>query len=392
MKPIRSHPTKTQSRSLRTLRPLERGLTALSIMAAATCARAQTLHVIAPLAGGAYGHPFGVSANGSVVAAANVLPSGDIDHGLTWTRGGGSQAMGDLPGYTLATFPRGISGDGSTVVGLAFDPDFNTTGFRYRSGVMGNLGSLGGPGSSSNANGVNHDGSVVTGDTITGTSQHAYRWTSAGMQDLGVLPGGTYSLGLAISGNGGVIVGNGDADGAARAYRWTQADGMVPLIPLPGSGFDGAYAVSADGTTIAGVSDGLPVRWRNDVPESLGALAGLSYLSPSAVSADGLMIGGAAFGGDKAFLWTQSAGLMVFEDVLTARGMDLTGWNLSGITGMSADGSTLVGYGTFEGETRGWVLTEFTAVPEIPPLPVAAGLVGFACVYSTVRARRQRRA
>src|SRR3954469_15188135 len=48
-----------------------------------------------------------------------------------------------------------------------------------------NLGTLGG--SQSDAYGVNADGSVVVGRSlITGdTAQHAFRWTSGGMVDLG---------------------------------------------------------------------------------------------------------------------------------------------------------------------------------------------------------------
>ncbi|MBL9175785.1 MAG: hypothetical protein JNL10_19740, partial [Verrucomicrobiales bacterium] len=205
----------------------ERRWAGLTLLAAATCAQAQTLHVIPALPGGAFTYPTGISADGSAVAGGNVLPSGDFDRGFTWTSAGGSQPVGDLTGYTMANTLTGISGDGSTVVGLAFDPDFNTAAFRYRNGAMENLGRLPGPGLSAAANGVNHDGSVVTGTSTAGDNafNRAFRWTSGGMQDLGVLPGGTYSLGLAISGDGGVVVGNGDVGSDGRAFRWTQADG-----------------------------------------------------------------------------------------------------------------------------------------------------------------------
>ena len=389
-------PARTISQSVRLQRSLrfshaERTLAGLALLTAATCPLAQTLQIIPALPGGAYTYPTGISADGSVVAGGNVLPSGDFDRGFTWTSAGGSQPIGDLAGYSLGNTVNGISGDGSTVVGLAFDADFNTGAFRYRGGATVNLGRLAGPGASATANGVSHDGTAVAGTSTAGESSdnHAFRWTNGGMQDLGVLLGGTYSLGQAISGDGGVVVGNGNIGSDGRAFRWDQTDGiMPPLGSLPGSTFDGAYAVSADGNTVAGASGGQAVRWTSETPQPLGALPGMSYSVATTVSRNGEVIAGNYSGGT--FIWSQSSGSVDFKGLLASRGLDVAGWEFFGINGMSADGSTLVGFGSFGGDPAGFMVTGL-AVPELAPTATVAalGLLGFAAASSRYRNRRR---
>jgi probable HAF family extracellular repeat protein len=331
MKHCQSNPGSSPIKFPYTKRHPERALAALSLAAAVTYAQAQTLQVIPPFPGGFYSHLTGISADGSVVAAGNVLPSGEIDRGFTWTSASGAQDIGFLPGFTLASIPTGLSGNGSTVVGIAFDPNYNLAAFRYQNGVMEDLGSLGGTNPVTQSAGVSYDGSVVTGSSSSdGIDSHAFRWTQAGMQDLGVLPGGSYSLGLAISGDGEVIVGNGNVGSDGRIFRWTQADGMKPLGFLPGSTFDGAYALSADGTTIAGVSDAQAVRWSGDVPQALGSLPGTLFSSANAVSGDGQIIGGTTFDSSfspTAFIWSQATGMLDIEELLASRGVDMAGWS-----------------------------------------------------------------
>ncbi|MBN9690705.1 MAG: hypothetical protein J0M24_10740 [Verrucomicrobia bacterium] len=395
MKHRQSNPGSSPLKFPYTKRHPKRALAALSLAAAVTYAHAQTLQVIPPFPGGFYSHLTGISADGSVVAAGNVLPSGEIDRGFTWTSASGAQDIGFLPGFTLATIPTGLSGNGSTVVGIAFDPNYNLASFRYQNGVMEDLGSLGGTNPVTLSTGVSYDGSVVTGySSSDGIDSHAFRWTQAGMQDLGVLPGGSYSLGLAISGDGEVIVGNGNVGSDGRIFRWTQADGMKPLGFLPGSTFDGAYALSADGTAIAGVSDAQAVRWLGDVPQALGSLPGTLFSSANAVSGDGQIIGGTTFDSSfspTAFIWSQATGMLDIEELLASRGVDMAGWNFESINGISADGSALIAFGSRNGEPVGILVTDF-AVPEASPLSATASLLAFGVASSWLRIRRQRQA
>ena len=332
---------------------------ALAVLAVLGRVQADSLQIIPPLSGGAFVAPSGVSGNGSVVSGTSFFPSEDADRGLTWTSGGGSQAIVGAP----ISFGLGISANGTTAVGMAFNDDFNIFAYRYRNNAMESLGSLDGTGFNAQANGVNQDGSVVTGQsTLAGGTDRAFRWTSAGMQNLGVLAGGTYSLGLAINGVGDVVVGNGNANGASRAFRWTESGGMTALGSLAGSSFDGAYAVTKDGNTIAGISAGNAVRWVNGTAFSLGSVADVTGSSAQAVSGNGQLIGGTAMGsptrGSEAFVWSSGTGMLLLEDLLASRGVDLTGWELQWVTGISADGTALVGTGTFNGHSAGWVVKD----------------------------------
>jgi hypothetical protein len=60
--------------------------------------------------------------------------------------------------------------------------------------------------------------------------------------------------------------------------------------------------------------------------------------------------------GDRAFLWTAVQGMVDLNTYLSLLGVDLTGWTLAEVTGISADGSALVGYGTFNGADRAFLV------------------------------------
>ena len=81
------------------------------------------------------------------------------------------------------------------------------------------------------------------------------------MVSLGVLPGGDSSQARAVSDDGAVVVGFSNSENGTRAFRWTQASGMVSLGLLPGGsdvfGYSQAYAVSPDGSRVAGIATGV---------------------------------------------------------------------------------------------------------------------------------------
>lgn len=77
---------------------------------------------------------------------------------------------------------------------------------------------------------------------------------SAGtLTDLGLLPGGTYAFGNAISGDGTAIVGYADTGSGDRAFRWTSA-GMNNLGTLSGHVVSEANGISANGLVVVGRS------------------------------------------------------------------------------------------------------------------------------------------
>ena len=85
---------------------------------------------------------------------------------------------------------------------------------------------------SSTANGISADGTVVVGYS----GLQAYSWTeTGGMVGLGFLPGQSFSNAIAASGDGSVVVGYSEYFGSSfgrRAFRWTLAGGMVSLGTL----------------------------------------------------------------------------------------------------------------------------------------------------------------
>jgi probable HAF family extracellular repeat protein len=118
---------------------------------------------------------------------------------------------------------------------------------------MQDLGTLGGYWSG--ARGVSADGSVVVGWAENAAEKRrAFRWTAVdGMQDLGTL-GGDESVAYGVSADGSVVVGWANW----RAFRWTAASGMEDLnityahLLTDGSVLLEARAISPDGRYIVG--------------------------------------------------------------------------------------------------------------------------------------------
>jgi probable HAF family extracellular repeat protein len=146
---------------------------------------------------------YAVSADGSVVAGVSTAIFGASGQGraFRWTAAGGIQSLGYGGAY-------GVSGDGSVVVGYANNWGTTLLGAcRWLSdGTTEIIGSLRADGGGCTPLAASYDGSAVTGYSsydINSGNVHAFRWVGGlGMQDLGVLPGGSYSEGTAISADG----------------------------------------------------------------------------------------------------------------------------------------------------------------------------------------------
>ena len=78
----------------------------------------------------------------------------------------------------------------------------------------------------------------------------------AGAEVLPGMPAG-WSFASAANGDGTVIAGTMDTAGGREVFRWTETSGLQRLGDLPGGTVDASVAgISADGTVIAGNSDG----------------------------------------------------------------------------------------------------------------------------------------
>ena len=324
-----------------------------------------------------------VSANGLVVVGHSRSASGQ--EAFRWTRAGGMVGLGQLPGGSSKSQASGISADGSVAAGYAWSTS-SVEAFRWTKaeGMVG-LGYVPGGGSHSEAHDVSANGLVVVGESRSASAPYseAFRWTQTeGMVGLGDLPGADlYSAALAVSADGLVVVGFGSSGAGLEAFRW-QSDVMAGLGDLPGGSFHSCAAdVSADGSVVVGQSTSASgkeaFRWTE-----AGGIVGLGdlpggdfYSSASTVSADGSIVLGSSKSaiGHEAFIWDASHGMRSLKDVLEGDfGVDLTGWKLTWATGISGDGSTIVGYGTNgAGNTEGWIVTiPEPAVSHAPDAPV----------------------
>jgi len=222
-----------------------------------------------------------------------------------------------------------------------------------RRAAWSGLGDFTGGDLDSEAYGASNDGSVVVGYGNSDSGYEAFRWTQAGgMVGLGVLAGGSLgSFASGVSGDGSVVVGQSHSASGWEAFRWTQAGGIVGLGDLDGGSFDSAaWGVSGDGSVVVGY--------------------------------------GSSDAGQEAIIWDSGHGMRSLQLVLTGDyGLDLTGWTLTRATGISADGTVIVGEGWHNGDSEAW---QAIIPPIVIPEPstcalLAAGLAGL------MARRRQRR-
>src|ERR1044072_1580098 len=257
-----------------------------------------------------------------------------------------------LFGSGLETKVWALSADGLTAVGQANDFDGATHAVYWQSsGAAQDLGFLPG-GTYSIAQGVNHDGSVIVGFGDNTDGDRAWMWTAGGgMLALPIPVGSTYSYAYGISSDGSTIVGEyGDPDtGNDVACYWAGSD-PVDIGRLPGGDAAWTNAASRDRTGLVGTShtaDGPPAfRWTSDGGmEDLGVLEVDSQSFSYAVSGDGSIVVGAGYVSDvpgpgahyHAFRWTTGTGMVDLSTLSTSGSAESFANNISN------DGSTIIG-------------------------------------------------
>lgn len=331
-----------------------------------------------------FSEALGVSGDGQVVVGRSKNTSGETE-AIKWTAAG-SGTMTAL-GHLQTTSPRvksseayAASHDGSVIVGRS-SSDSGTSAsdlqaFHWTSSGMAGLGDLSGGDFHSEAYGVSEDGTVVVGIGTTASGEEAFRWvltsspSTGTMTGLGTLSGGTYSQARAVSGDGDRVIGEADSSSGYEAFSWESSPGITGMGDLATGAFvsiayaaspDGYYAVGA-GTTSTGYVAAIWSEITNDVT-SLGALpGGNSYSVAKDVSAWGQVVVGYAVTstGRVAFIYDPSRGMRDLQDVLEndyGLTTELSGWTLTEATGISDDGTVIVGIGiNGNGDTEGWVV------------------------------------
>jgi len=250
--------------------------------------------------------------------------------------------LGELPGGNPQSVANAISSDGSILYGFArYNNAGNTQAVRYTAAgptiTAIPFAVAGDDLSSPVGRGASADGSVMLGTSTNsaadggafyGPGNRAFRYVDgAGVSLVPLLPGGTWSLALALSsdGNLSLVAGDTPATPLGEVYLHNALTGAVTSLgtPAAGWGIRNTGGVIADGALIAATLD----------------------------SPDGFAVHG--------FI-RNAAGWHDVHAILAGAGVDLTGWNVNIVAGVSADGTLLWGSGTHNGNTEGWV-AEFPA-------------------------------
>jgi len=318
-------------------------------------------------------YAFDVSDNGSIVAGQIVsTQSGVTTSAYRWAQGGGSMAINTTGGASA------LSADGAVLTGFGG----NSIAWRWtaETGVQG-LGVL--PGSTtSQSEAISSDGETIVGSS----GNDAFRWTAAtGMTSIGI------GRATGVADNGAIVGYANFGPGVnASGFIWTAAAGQVAITSLAGpTGTSEANAVSDDGVFVVG---------RTSMPSggiqgyiwteaggmiNLGAFDGQTFGNALDVSNDGSRIVGNAQGntGLRATVWSPDSGWQDLTYVLTASGLNLSGWVLNVAYGISDDGRFVVGYGTHNGLNQAFQAELPTSIPQVQnPYTIPEPSVGFAAL------------
>ncbi len=333
----------------------------------------------------------GVSDDGSmVVGQSNSTPT--VMEAFRWTAEEGMVGLGFLPGGNHDSVAWAVSGDATTIAGSS-DTASGVEAFRWTSaGGMVGLGHLPGGGTFSEGNAISTDGFTIVGGSDTASGFEAFLWTPAdGMQGLGFLQVSSYSVAYAVSGDGSTVFGESESASGFEAFRWTAADGMLSLGDLPGGDVaGGAEGASSNGKFVVGRSSSAasgsgnePFLWsqHSGTMIGLGDLPGGAFAGQAnAVSDNGSRVVGNSHIGlppvpgepvfsHGAFVWDKAFGMRNLQSVLENDfGVDTLGVTMHSATGISANGTTIVGWGTRTAS----VMTE-TALSVTLPLPAIGG-------------------
>ena len=271
---------------------------------------------------------------------------------------------------------RGISFDGSVVVGTALEGEGNANGrgFYHSEGSGLTLIRPFPGGFSARASDVTADGEVVVGVHSESTGFRPFLWTQVGgKQEFSNPPEVAQIIPTSVSADGSVIAGQTVIGGFLRdvPHRWTEDLGWESLGTLEAETHNLSKDVSADGTAIVGESWQGPVdpihafRWTaEDGMISLGNLGSVPESSgANAVSGDGSIVVGNSWTADwatlNAFIWDIDHGMRDLREFLVHEhdlGEQLEGWHLRQAMAISDDGLVIAGSGSLDGEDANWIV------------------------------------
>jgi uncharacterized membrane protein len=227
------------------------------------------------------------------------------------------------------------------------------------------------------AQAVTRDGSVVVGSArnpLPPGPEQVFRWTElGGMEFLGGVQPGDEAIPSGVTDDGTIIVGQSAYGGLGKreAFRYSDAGGfdLLGFVDPGTQDISGANGISGDGHVIVGYSgEG-------------------EYLPDDAVENNSSVT---AVSPQDAVAWYEheSLGLLKLNDLIAIYDPNVLAWDLREAKAVSADGSTIVGWGfNPDGFQEAWVWSLPYAVPEPSQgLMLAAGVA-----FLVTAARRRRR-
>lgn len=158
-------------------------------------------------------------------------------------------------------------------------------------------------------------------------------------------------------------------NGFPEAHLWDELRGLRALGSLPGGDASTAQGISSSGRIVVGEStsgrtgDGEAFRWHPDLGmHALDPIVDGGFASRAFASSDGNEVVGiyGPAGAERAFLWTPRLGRVDLQNHLaTDYGLapQLLGWDLTVATQISANGRIIAGVGTNpNGDNEAWVV------------------------------------
>ena len=320
--------------------------------------------------------PFALDATGTVVGERQAPPYEFVAAILTPPPG---QILGTLPGPGVGvSAASGVAGE--TVVGQSTlgDPTINPSNRAFtwtaKGGLrdLGTLGPLGDVGFFSAANAINGAGVIVGWSTsIDRRGLHPVVWTGMAITDLGTL-GGLSGRAVAINGEGDIVGSSQTASGMTHATLWPITGGIVDLDALGCMGCVVA-AMNSQRDVVGTVGDH-PILWSSQTGLQFLPLLPGGTTGQAADMTDAGVIVGASVSADgrvrTAVRWDN--GKPTGLQTLVTNG---AGWTLERAAAINEAG-LIVGTGTLNGRSHGWLLTP-VAPPSLPPPalpgPILAG-------------------
>jgi uncharacterized membrane protein len=231
-----------------------------------------TITDLGVLPGGSFSTAYDINDLGEIVGIAS--DAGGFNRRVLWQNG---VIIDTLPQPSSAVTIATQLNEHRQFVGVATQNSSIGYGVFWSQGIAVKLQPLPGTAASgAAANGINGSGDVAGGGTGGGGTtplyQHAGIWRNGLLlRDLGVIPGGNFSMAYDIN-DAGQVTGTGTAGGSgARQFAFVWSSGVFTLLPdLPGSFLQSVgRSINARGDVAGQSNGGEPVVWRNGAVQAL---------------------------------------------------------------------------------------------------------------------------